>query len=196
MKGRIKFSATDNTRGYVANDLHYLLKTANMKSREIVRKDIYGKPRTDEVWSPDDGANHPRIGDKWFIEFYDHSPYYVKTVFKYIMKNLHYGTNVILLDRKVIGCWNKQEKPLDSAAISKAIKWLKGDSNRPEVIFRPTDDTTIIFNAKGNEKDYYFVNPSVIFNGSYNDLVYDYCKQKGITIEEYKSNIYNNIEIL
>ena len=42
-------------------------------------------------------------------------------------------------------------------------------------------------------KDYYFVNPSVIFNGSYNDLVYDYCKQKNITIEEYKSNIFNNI---
>ena len=82
------------------------------------------------------------------------------------MSNLPYGTNLIRLDRKVIGCWDKNEKPLDAPAISKALKWLQGTEERPEVIFRPTDDTTIIFNAKGNEKDYYFVNPSVIFNGS------------------------------
>lgn len=193
MSARIKFSATDNTKGHVANDLHYLLKTANMVSREVTKKDILGRLTTNEIWSPNDGSTHSRIGDKWFCKYYDHAPYYVKTVFKYIMSNLPYGTNLIRLDRKIIGCWDKNEKPLDAPAISKALKWLQGDGERPEVIFRPTDDTTIIFNAKGNEKDYYFVNPSVIFNGSYNDLVYDYCKQKNITIEEYKSNIFNNI---
>ena len=186
MSARIKFSATDNTKGHVANDLHYLLKTANMVSREVTKKDILGRLTTNEVWSPNDGSSHSRIGDKWFCKYYDHAPYY-------IMSNLPYGTNLIRLDRKIIGCWDKNEKPLDAPAISKALKWLQGDGERPEVIFRPTDDTTIIFNAKGNEKDYYFVNPSVIFNGSYNDLVYDYCKQKNITIEEYKSNIFNNI---
>ena len=85
----------------------------------------------------------------------------------------------------------KSLKPLDKSAISKGLKWLQGngdDGTRPEVIFKPKD-TIVIFNAKGKDKDYYFVNPSVIFNGSYNDLVYDFCKQKGITIDEYENMV-------
>lgn len=187
------FAATNNLNDYVANGLHYLSSNINMGTKEVTKKDRFGTPYTQDVFFPNDGSNHPRIGDKWFNKYYDRSPHYVKTVFKYIMSYLPYGTNLIKLDRKVIGCWNKDEKPLDAAAISKAIKWLKGDGERPEVIYRPTDDTTVIFNAKGNEKDYYFVNPSVIFNGSYNDLVYDYCKIKNISIEEYKSQTCNDL---
>ena len=78
MSTRIKFSATDNTKGHVANDLHYLLKTANMVSREVTKKDILGRLTTNEVWSPNDGSTHSRIGDKWFCKYYDHAHYYVK----------------------------------------------------------------------------------------------------------------------
>lgn len=187
---RIKVSATDNIKGIVANDLYYLNNNLSMSSRIVINKDIKGNLTSNKVWFPKDNANHPRINDKWFDKYYDSAPACAKRIFKYIMNALPYGTNIIKLDRKVIGCWNT-EKPLDKSAISKGLKWLQDngdDGTRPEVIFKPKD-TIVIFNAKGKDKDYYFVNPSVIFNGSYNDLVYDFCKQKGITIDEYENMV-------